>query len=72
MARWPWFTMAFAAAAVLNPLGLDVIQAAFFSGEQLSRNIWQPIVYCAGLIFVLLIVLEWWVRKRRAARRKAA
>jgi hypothetical protein len=64
--------MALAAVAVLNPLGLDVIQAAFFSGEQLSRNIWQPFVYCAGLILALLIALEWWIRKRRAARREAA
>jgi hypothetical protein len=64
--------MVFAAGAIFSPLGRDVIHAAIFSGEQLSRNIWQPFVYGAGLILVLLIGLEWWVRKRRAARRAAA
>jgi len=64
--RWPWITLLVAAVVVLNPLGQDIIQAAFFSGEQLSRNIWQPIVYVAALFLVLLIVLEWWIRKRRA------
>ena len=68
MARWPWITLLLAAAAILNPLGLDIIHAAFFSGEQLARNIWQPIVFGAAAILVLLIVIEWWIRKRRAAR----
>ena len=67
MKRWPWITMVLAAVVVLNPIGLDMIHAAFFSGEQLSRNIWQPIVYCAGAILVLLIALEWWIRKRTRA-----
>jgi hypothetical protein len=72
MKRWPWISLAVAAIAVLNPLGQDIIHAAFFSGEQLSRNIWQPFVYGAALILILLIALEWWIRKRRAARRAAA
>jgi hypothetical protein len=60
--------MLLAALAILNPLGLDIIDAAFFSGDPLSRNIWQPIALTAGLIMVLLIALEWWIRRRRAAR----
>ncbi len=67
MKRWPWITMLLAAVAALNPLGLDIIHAAFFSGEQLSRNIWQPIVYGVALILLVLIALEWWVRRRRMA-----
>jgi len=67
MNRWPWITMLPVAVAVLNPLGLDIIQTAFFSGEALSRNIWQPIVLCAAAIFAVLIGLEWWIRKRRTA-----
>ena len=63
--------MVFAAVAIFSPLGRDVIDAAFFSGEQLSRNIWQPLACGTGLILVLLIALEWWVRKRRAAGRAA-
>jgi hypothetical protein len=63
--------MVFAAVAIFSPLGRDVIASAFFSGEQLSRNIWQPFACGAGVILVLLIALEWWIRKRRAARRSA-
>ena len=71
MKRWPWITMLLAAAVMLNPVGLNLIAAAFFSGEQLSRNIWQPIAICIGLVLALLIALEWWLRKRRAGRRAA-
>ena len=53
------------------PLGLDIIQAAFFSGEALARNIWQPIVLCAAAIFAVLIGLEWWIRRRLLARHAA-
>ena len=63
--------MILAAIAVLNPLGLDIIHAAFFSGEQLSHNIWQPIALGAALIFALLITLEWWIRRKLSARRAA-
>ena len=71
MKRWPWITMLLAAVAAFNPLGLDIIQTAFFSGEQLSRNIWQPIVLCAAAIFAALIGLEWWIRRRLMARHTA-
>src|SRR3954454_19362580 len=70
--RWPWITMLLAAASALNPLGLDILHAAFFSGEQLSRNIWQPIVWVAIAIFAALIALEWTSRTfllKRSARR---
>jgi hypothetical protein len=46
-----------AAAVALNPLGLDIVHAAFFSGEQLSRDIWRPIVLAAALVFAILILL---------------
>jgi hypothetical protein len=64
--------MLLAAAVVINPLGLDVLNSAFFSGEQLSRNIWQPIAAIAVAILVALVLLEWCLRmlalKRRARR----
>ena len=69
--RWPWITVLLAAVAALNPLGLDIIQTVFFSGEALARNIWQPIVLCAAAIFAVLIGLEWWIRRRRMARHAA-
>ena len=61
--------MILAAIVVLNPLGLELIYAAFVSGEQLSRNIWQPIVSAAFLVLTLLIAFEWWIRKKSSARR---
>ena len=60
------------AILVLNPLGLDVLNAAFFSNEQLSRNIWQPIALIAIAILSALLLVEWLLRtlvlKRRARR----
>ncbi len=61
--------MILAAIVVLNPLGQELIYAAFVSGEQLSRNIWQPIVSGVFLVLMLLIAFEWWIRKKRSARR---
>jgi hypothetical protein len=55
--------MLLAAIAALNPLGLDVIYAAFFSSEALSRNIWRPIALTGMAIMVLVVVLEWQTRK---------
>jgi hypothetical protein len=49
-------------AAVLNPLGLEMIHAAFFSGEALSRNIWQPIALIAFAVLLFMIALEWFIR----------
>jgi len=67
MKRCPWITMLLAAVMALNPLGLDIIHAAFFSGEALSRDIWQPIVLTAAAILGILIAFEWWLRHRRRA-----
>ncbi|UWU88493.1 hypothetical protein N2605_18085 [Bradyrhizobium yuanmingense] len=54
----------------LNPVGLDFLHSAFFAGEQLARNIAQPIVLTALAIIVLVVLLEWLLRsflvKRRA------
>ena len=62
--RWPWMTLLLLLAAVLNPLGLDMIHAAFFSGEALSRNIWQPIALIAFAMLLIIIALEWFIRLR--------
>ena len=50
--------MLLAAVVALNPLGLDVIHAAFFSGEALSRSIWGPIALTGMAIMALVVVLE--------------
>ncbi len=74
--RWPWFTILLTAILGLNPFGLDILHAAFISGEQLSRNLWQPLVFAAISALLLLALLEWFVRrlilKRRARGRTIA
>ncbi|MBH5371330.1 hypothetical protein [Bradyrhizobium glycinis] len=68
--RWPWISLLLGVALALNPVGLDFLHSAFFAGEQLARNIAQPIVLTALAIIVLVVVFEWLVRsflvKRRA------
>ena len=58
------------APPALNPIGLDFLHSAFLSGEQLSRNIAQPIVFSGLAILVLIGIIEWLVRfvvfRRRA------
>ena len=61
--------MLLAAIVALNPLGLDVIYAAFFSGEALSRNIWGSIALTGMAILALIVLLEWLVRTRILNRR---
>ncbi|MCA1525576.1 hypothetical protein I6F46_10760 [Bradyrhizobium yuanmingense] len=68
--RWPWISLLLGVIVALNPVGLDFLHSAFFAGEQLARNIAQPIMLTALAIIVLVVLLEWLVRsflvKRRA------
>jgi Na+-transporting methylmalonyl-CoA/oxaloacetate decarboxylase beta subunit len=61
--------MVLTAAIALNPLGIDVIDAAFFSSESLSRNIWGPIALTGMAIMALILLLEWGIRKLIISRR---
>ncbi|MGL3208486.1 hypothetical protein [Bradyrhizobium sp. BR 1433] len=67
--RWPWISLLLSAALVLNPVGLDLLHSAFFAGEQLARNIAQPIVLMALAIMAVVIGLEWLVRSLIARSR---
>jgi len=60
--RVPWIALALAALLALNPVGLDFLRGAFWSGEQLSRNIAQPIVFIVIAILVALALIEMLVR----------
>lgn len=68
--RWPWISLLLGAFLALNPIGLDFLHSAFFAGEQLARNIAQPLVLTALAVMVLMVMLEWLMRsflvKRRA------
>ncbi len=61
--------MVLAAVMALNPLGIDVISAAFLSSEALSRDIWGPIVLTGIAIAALIVLLEWGIRKFIISRR---
>jgi hypothetical protein len=54
--------MLLATAVAFNPVGLEFLHSAFFAGEQLARNIAQPIVLTAMAILALIGALEWLVR----------
>ena len=54
--------MLLATVVALNPVGLEFLRSAFFAGEQLVRNIAQPIVLTAMAILGLIGALEWLVR----------
>lgn len=69
MHRWPWITVLMAVVLAVTPVGQNSIYLAFFSGEQLSRNIAQPIFLMALAIILLLVALEWWVRRIMHKRR---
>ena len=67
--RWPWISLLLAIIVIISPPGREVTHSAFFSGEQLSRNIAQP-VFCIGLAtLVLIAALEWLVRLLMSRRR---
>ena len=61
--------MLLTAAVALNPIGIDFLRSAFFAGEQLARNIAQPIVLTAMAILALIGALEWLVRAFLITRR---
>lgn len=67
--RWPWVSLLLSAVLLFNPVGLDLLHSAFFVGEQLARNIAQPIVLTALAIMVLAFGLEWLVRSLIARSR---
>ena len=54
--------MLLTAVVALNPVGLEFLRSAFFAGEQLARNIAQPIVLTTMAILGLIGALEWLVR----------
>ncbi|MHC2619060.1 hypothetical protein ACVIW2_001092 [Bradyrhizobium huanghuaihaiense] len=68
--RWPWISMLISLILTLSPHGREIIEAAFFAGEALSRNIWAPIALTIFAIMAVVILIEWLIRtyifKRRA------
>ncbi|NEU94760.1 hypothetical protein [Bradyrhizobium uaiense] len=67
--RWPWISLLLSAVLVFNPVGLNLLHSAFFAGEQLARDIAQPIVLTALALTAVVIGLEWLVRSLIARSR---
>ena len=72
MTRWPWITVALGAMFFVLPLGQEIVHGAFFSGEQLSRNISQPLLAMVFAAWAVLVAVEWIVRRLIARRRRSA
>ncbi|MBR1173467.1 MULTISPECIES: hypothetical protein [Bradyrhizobium] len=60
--RWPWISMLVSLILTLSPHGREIIDAAFFAGEALSRNIWAPIALTIFAIMAAVILMEWLIR----------
>ncbi len=67
--RWPWISMLVSLILTLNPFGLDIVNAAFFAGEALSRNIWGTIALTIFAIMALVVLAEWLIRTYIVNRR---
>jgi hypothetical protein len=59
---FPWIALILAAVVIFNPVGFGFLRSAFWSNEQLSRNIAQPIVFIAFAILAALALVEMLVR----------
>jgi len=69
--RWPWISLLLAVLVLISPLGRDILHDAFFSGEGLSRNIAQFVLWIGLAFLVLIAAIEWLIRmiiSRRRAR----
>ncbi len=60
--RWPWLSILLSVILTLNPLGTEIIYAAFVSGESLSRGIWQPIALVMLALLAAVVLFEWSIR----------
>ena len=69
--RWPWISLLLAVLVLISPVGRDILRDAFFSGEGLSRNIAQFVLWIGLAFLVLIAAIEWLIRmiiSRRRAR----
>jgi len=59
MWRWAVVIPVATVALALSPLGRDIIYSALFSGEQLARNIWLPILLAILGVLLVLAFIEY-------------
>lgn len=70
--RWPWISMVLAAITILNPVGLAFLESAIkYSPTDWLRDLSVIIVLSGAAILLLIGFIEWFIRRRLAARRMA-
>lgn len=67
--RVPWFTLAALVAVAISPLGQEIFQSSFVSGEQLSRSLGQFLLAVILAIAAALAAIEALVRHYLHKRR---
>ena len=70
MKRWLW-TLVWSILVPFSPFGQELIYSAYHSGETISRDLGQFLIYCiAGIMIGTIIVewlIQWWLARRRDA-----
>jgi len=66
----PWFTLAALVVVAISPLGRDIIQSSFYSGEHIARTLGQFLLAVILAIAAGLALLEWAIRYYLYRRRK--
>jgi hypothetical protein len=70
LSRWPWFTTAVAALAILNPIGLDWIEAGLRRPADWSLRQTQALGTIAAAVAVIVpAAVEYYIRDRMLRRR---
>jgi hypothetical protein len=73
LTRWPWVTTAVAGFAILNPLGLSLLQTSLVHSA--SDFMWEFVATVTGSALAALLVMAWiecYIRDRILNRRLAA
>jgi hypothetical protein len=72
LTRWPWITTAVAGLAILNPLGLAIVSAAFRpSVTDWLQPFWTAVTGAAAVVLIVMVAIECYIRGRMLRRRMA-
>jgi hypothetical protein len=73
LSPWPWVTTVIAGLVVLNPLGLEVVAAAFEqSPTDWFRRLWTGIAISGAVAVLVIGGIEYYIRGRMLSRRLGA
>jgi hypothetical protein len=70
--QWPWITLLIAAVAIFNPVGWAFVSAAVrYSVTDWLRDFAVAVTLIGAAILIVLGVIEWMLRRRYLAKRRA-